>query len=159
MMITHLMMSLGSECLVIFNIDETCVSIDSSTSRGNMGKVLEFDYMYLDKCCATVEIQGGTAKVTKTYTDVVMLLPFGEVLETSDADRIQRFFEYRCFPKSRANCRELVDELGFGNIGFDAKTIALSQHGYMCDDCFWLRFPEERGKLTYEGLKKMLGVS
>ena len=52
----------------------------------------------------------------------------------------KELWKYRCFPKTRANMRELVSDLPSGYNRFE---IVRRTHGIMSDDCYWVRFDDE----------------
>lgn len=69
-------------------------------------------------------------------TDPV-LLPFG-VRTSATMDDLDRFFESRCFPRTRANCKQILES---GSIPYYCPSIIVRKtEGRVSDDEFWIRF-------------------
>lgn len=80
----------------------------------------------------TAENLGGN-KFQRPFGDREGELPFWQ---------LDDFIESRVFPETRANCKDLLKELGLEH--FDAWAIARKTHGIMTHDYMWLEFDEER---------------
>lgn len=97
---------------------------------------MKFDYLYMDDVCSTVTVEGDKITVVN-YTDDILLTAFGNNKNVT-LDDLDEFFEYRCFPRSRAK-QVLKNE----NIPYVPYLIIQRTHGTMFDDCFWIRFEGE----------------
>lgn len=60
-----------------------------------------------------------------------------------------RFFESRCFPRTRDNVQKLLQDLGLEY--YDPYLICLKTNGRMTNDHFWIRFKGDKRK--YEDFK------
>jgi hypothetical protein len=81
------------------------------------------------------------ANVTfKNYIDNPVFLPFG-VNTTATPDTLEEFFEERCFPRERANCKQILRELGVDC--YEPELICRKTHGLQFDDFIWLQFSDE----------------
>lgn len=104
-----------------------------------MEKLLySFDYLYLDTVLAHCDVYGGNVICTN-FTESIIDRPFG-ASEKVDRKELEELWKYRCFPKTRANMRELVLDLPSGYNRFE---IVRRTHGVMSDDCYWVRFDGE----------------
>lgn len=101
-----------------------------------MSKLLySFDYLYLDDLLATVSVYND--KVTfVNYTDNILDRPFGRKEKVNLKD-LEDLYAYRCFPYTRFNRKQLVEDLPGG---YDRFEIVKRTKGIMSDDCFWIRF-------------------
>lgn len=98
---------------------------------------IEFDVMNKDDKVAEVFISADrkTVKV-KQYTDNIWIKPFP--MEEPTLEDVADFLESRCFPRSRVNCQQLLEDLGletYSPIGIVQKT-----YGRQFDDFIWLKF-------------------
>ena len=108
--------------------------------------MLCFQYMERDQVTADVEVDYITMTVKyKPYTDDVYALPFGVNLQPGIVD-VSRFFESRCFPKERRNCKQLLEDLGLES--YIPLDIVRKTHGRQLEDYCWIRFEGE--VLDYE---------
>ena len=74
------------------------------------------------------------------YTDNVLQLPFG-VRTSATVDDLEEFFEDRCFPRERVNCKEILHNLGLDC--YEPELICRKTHGLQFDDFIWLQFSDE----------------
>lgn len=124
--------------------------------------LLKFDYLFAEDLCTTISlVRYGTGlddiKVLfKNYTDEIFIRAFG-VHEKVSVKDLDDFLEDRCFPRERANCKELLDGLGVGNFGYDPLSIIRVTHGIMFTDKFWIRFDGE--DITYEEARRSMMLS
>ena len=108
--------------------------------------MIRFRYMERDKATADVEIDNATGVVRyRPYTENIYALPFGVSKQPNMAD-VGRFFESRCFPKERRNCRQLLDDLGLDE--YIPLDIVCKTHGRQLEDYCWILFEGE--DLDYE---------
>lgn len=115
----------------------------------------EFDYMREDSVMTRVEVTDLKDIVIENYTDNIAWRFFG-VYEKPTIPMLYHFIEERCVPRTRVNINDLLKCMGLSE--YNPYDIVRITHGVMVDDCYWLRFPEERGKLTYRELLKSLGI-
>lgn len=94
---------------------------------------------YGNDLVSRIEVDGE--KVTfVNYTDDLVLLPFGN-RDSATLEDVKHYLESRCFPKTRGNCKQLLDDM---NLPFyDPLQIIKITHGAMVDDLFWIRFEGE----------------
>lgn len=105
-----------------------------------MGKELEyeFDYMLANQVCSNVKVfKDGTLQVTD-YTPHLVERPFGSWGNEATMEDLYHFYETRCFPKTRYNCKSVLKAGGLDK--HDAYQIVLKTQGRMTDDEFWLNF-------------------
>lgn len=84
----------------------------------------------------------------ENYSQNIYALPFGRKTEATFKD-FEYFLGERCFPKERANCKELLRSLGLSH--YNPYDIVKITHGVMYSDYIWLRFEGER--LCYNDIK------
>lgn len=98
-----------------------------------------FDYMLADiRCSHVVVYKDGTVEV-ENFVDNIILTAFGMKKNITEDD-VDELLEERCFPRSRANCQQLLESGGFEV--YDPMAIAIKTEGRMSDDEFWLKFYE-----------------
>ena len=86
-----------------------------------------------------ITVIGSNVSFTN-YTDNVLQLPFG-VRDTATIDDLENFFEDRCFPRERVNCKEILHNLGLDC--YEPELICRKTHGLQFDDFIWLQFSDE----------------
>ena len=86
-----------------------------------------------------IEVKGSTVNF-KNYTTDILSRPFG-VLESATIDDLEEFFEDRCFPRERVNCKSILNRLGLDC--YEPELICRKTHGIQCDDFIWLQFSDE----------------
>ena len=108
--------------------------------------MLRFKYMERNQVTADVEVDYAAKKVKYTpYTENVYALPFG-VRKNPTITDVTRFFESRCFPKERRNCKQLLEDLGLEE--YIPLDIVRKTHGRQLEDYCWIKFEGE--ELDYE---------
>lgn len=108
--------------------------------------MLRFQYMQRDKVTADVEVDYAAKTVKyKPHTMDVYVLPFGTRQNPTISD-VSRFFESRCFPKERRNCKQLLEDLGLEE--YIPLDIVRKTHGRQLEDYCWIKFEGE--DLDYE---------
>lgn len=115
--------------------------------------IMEFDYMMKDTVCSTVKLYRGGRVEVADFTDVIVKRPFGVWGDRATVKDIGDLFEFRCFPRTRANCKELLADIGLEE--YNPRSIIAVTHGVMADDLFWIRFANER-HLTWEDVSRIL---
>lgn len=99
---------------------------------------LEFTYMHKDKELAhIIEYSNGKVEMD-LYSDDFLDNPLRNGVNKHG---LERFFEDRCFPRSRANARELLDLLGLDH--YNPRYIVMETHGVQYDDFYWIKFDGE----------------
>lgn len=94
--------------------------------------------MWKDKKVATVRVTTEGRISCDRYTTDPMDNPLPFDLT---ADSLNHFFESRCFPRTRANAKEILKQLGlsyYTPLGIVRKT-----YGLQLDDFYWIRFKGE----------------
>lgn len=82
----------------------------------------------------------GQVVTFKNYSSRVIFLPFG-VREKVTYEDLVDFYEGRCFPRERTNCKQILKELGLDY--YDPELICRKTHGLQFDDFLWLQFSDE----------------
>ena len=119
--------------------------------------VVEFDYMKYDEVVTHVVANVKEGKFDfVNYTDDKIDKAFG-YRETITEKDFNDFLEYRCFPKERANCKDILKGLGLEKVGYNPLSIVRITHGVMVHDRYWIRFKGEEN-LVYEEVRKSLGL-
>jgi len=102
--------------------------------------------MERDKVTADVAVDFDAKTVAyKTYATDIFALPFGVIMQPTMAD-VYRFFESRCFPKERRNCKQILEDIGLEE--YVPLDIVRKTHGRQYEDYCWIRFEGE--DLDYE---------
>lgn len=115
-----------------------------------MGKKLIFDLMFRDEVCSHVEVDLDTREIAcQEYSDVPHHVVFGKRPHT--VENLNYFFERRCFPEARADCKEQLEEIGL--MHYNPLDIVKITHGVMCHDYMWIRFDGEKLKYKDVGQK------
>ena len=85
----------------------------------------------------------------ENYIKNPLWLPFG-IKKTVTLNDLEEFYEERCFPRERVNCKELLRDLGLDC--YEPELICRKTHGVQFDDFLWLQFSDEK-KVTYQEIK------
>lgn len=97
-----------------------------------------FHYMYQDELCSTVKVYDDDTVEVQDFTDILIKKPFGCWGNEAELKDVEEFFESRCFPRTRFNCKQILKS---GGIQFyNPEEICRKTKGVMTDDCFWLDF-------------------
>lgn len=112
--------------------------------------VYEFDYLYMNEVKAHVKLLTNGRVEVENYVDNPLFLPFGVNQHPTLVD-LDRFYESRCFPETRFNCKEVLESGGMTE--YIPYNIVRETRGFMVDSCFWIRFDNEPD-LTFEDLRK-----
>ena len=103
--------------------------------------MLKFKYMWKNDCTAEVTADISTRKVTVVnHSDDWLMRPFG-LNESPTLDDLIKFFESRCFPQARHNCKQLLADLGLQT--YDPLDICMVTRGRQWDDYNWILFDGE----------------
>lgn len=101
-----------------------------------------------EKLISEVFVDGNNVSF-KNYSDFYLFLPFG-VKESATYEDLMEFYEDRCFPRERANCKEILHNLGVDF--YDPELICRKTHGLQFDDFIWLQFSDEP-QVRWEDIK------
>ena len=71
------------------------------------------------------------------YTDNVLIKPFG-VNDNPTIEDLEFFLESRCFPGTRANCKEILEQMGLDH--YDIIEIIKHDGGNCNEDDFFITF-------------------
>lgn len=107
-------------------------------------KMMYFDYMHRDTLCARVGTNFIKVEVTN-FTDNIFKTPFGNNVNPTVAD-LEEFLEDRCFPKSRADRKKLLERIGLDF--YDVTLVTHYNHGAQLTDDFWIKYEGE--DITYD---------
>lgn len=98
----------------------------------------------------TCEVFVNECSVTfNNYINDPLYLPFG-VRTSATYEDLLEFYEDRCFPKERANCKTVLKTLGLDV--YDVEQICRKTHGLQFDDFIWLQFSDE-SQVEYKDIK------
>lgn len=77
----------------------------------------------------------------ENYGNVLpVFLPFG-IKTSATIEDLEEFYEFRCFPRERANCKQILKGLGVDC--YEPELICRKTHGLQFDDFVWLQFSDE----------------
>lgn len=76
----------------------------------------------------------------ENFSDKWPILPFGKKSKACIQD-FYDFVEDRIMPKSRFNCKEVLDEIGMDT--YDSIELLKYNHGMSVEDPIWIRFDGE----------------
>ena len=103
--------------------------------------MLKFKYMWKNNCTAEVTADISTRKViVVNHSNDWLMRPFG-TNESPTLEDLNTFLESRCFPKSRHNCKQLLEDLGLQ--AYDPLDICMTTRGRQWDDYNWILFDGE----------------
>lgn len=101
-----------------------------------------------DKLVSEIFVNGNSVSFTN-YSDDILSLPFG-VRDNVTYSALLEFYEDRCFPRERANCKDVLKRLGLDY--YDPELICRKTHGLQFDDFTWLQFSDEP-QVCYQDIK------
>ena len=92
--------------------------------------------------CTIIDADYKTHSVKiENFTDDLIFRAFG-VREKVTWEEYNNFLESRCFPRTRANVKWLLDALGLGDIGYEPIEIIKKTGGIMAEDTMYLTVEE-----------------
>lgn len=91
----------------------------------------------------------GESVTFKNYGDDPLWLPFGVKTSATYKDLLA-FYEERCFPRERANCKTVLKSIGLDY--YDPELICRKTHGLQFDDFLWIQFSDEP-QVEYKDIK------
>lgn len=113
------------------------------------GYTMRISYMYKQKPCTLIDVDFLNQRILITnLTDDLFLRAFG-VLETPTWDDFEYFLEDRCFPRNRANAKDLLKNLGLTD--YDPLQIVEKTSGRTYEDEMWMKFTYYPKKGAHHG--------
>lgn len=104
--------------------------------RKNPDVTMRMNFMYKDVLCTRIDVDFMHKKIyIENKTDDILHRAFG-VVQDPDWERFQEFLESRCFPRSRANLKEILEDLGLDS--YDPLQIIEKTEGRMAEDKQWI---------------------
>lgn len=104
--------------------------------RENPYITMRMNYMYKEELCTTIDVDFMHKKVyVENQTDNILHRAFG-VVKDPDWERFEEFLESRCFPRSRANLKEILRDIGVDS--YDPLQIIEKTGGRMAEDKQWI---------------------
>lgn len=100
----------------------------------------KIEYFHKDELCSEITINDENVSVTN-FTEDVVLTAFG-VNNNPSFEDLKDFLENRCFPRGRANCKEILKYLGVDY--YDPFQICYVTHGVIQGDYFWMRWEDQQ---------------
>lgn len=107
-----------------------------------------FKVYFKEDLMAEVWVKGSSITF-KNYGTNPVWLPFG-VHEKATPKLLDEFFEDRCFPRERVNCKQLLRTLGIDC--YEPESICRKTHGVQFDDFLWIQFSDEP-QVTFESIR------
>lgn len=101
---------------------------------------MNIHYYNRDKLCTIIHWEKFQVSI-QNFTDDIFERAFGRKEYVTWQD-LEYFLASRCFPKSRANAKELLKELGLDY--YDPFEIVKITKGRMAEDDQWLEFVEDK---------------
>ena len=86
----------------------------------------------------------------KNHIDNPIMIPFG-VRTSATFDDLEEFFEDRCFPRERVNCKDILRRLGLDC--YEPELICRKTHGMQFDDFLWIKFDNDDSGLCWDDIK------
>ncbi|GHU92704.1 hypothetical protein FACS1894208_00370 [Clostridia bacterium] len=91
---------------------------------------------------ATIQVDFAANRVSVTnLSDKLFFIPFGVNTSPTMQD-LYNYLEWRCFPRARANCKQLLSDMNLS--AYDPLAICRVTHGRQHEDYVWLRFDGEQ---------------
>lgn len=117
--------------------------------------MLKFDFLMANILGSTITLHDDFSIEVINHTNFDLATAFGNNNKVVTYDMVQDLLNWRCFPKDRENCKELLSDIGLKT--YDNIAILKETHGVMTDDWYWIRFDGE--DLTFEDVRKKFGLS
>lgn len=116
---------------------------------------MRMNYMHREKLCTVIDVNFKERKIyIINKTDNILHRAFGVVTEPTWED-FEYFLEERCFPRSRAHCKDILRDLGLDC--YDPLQIIEKTQGRMAEDHQWIEI-EYREQWMKEA-QKIRGVN
>lgn len=98
---------------------------------------IRMDFMNDDECCTCLLIDCKRQRILiKNTTDILLHRAFG-IKQKPNWQDFEEFLEERCFPKTRAHLRLVLEDIGVDS--YDPLTIVEKTGGRMAEDNQWLK--------------------
>ena len=110
---------------------------------------LQFKTYWKDLITCFVKVEGNTV-FFENYVKEWWKLPFG-VSESATIKDVEEFFEDRCFPKERVNCKDILRRLDLDC--YEPELICRKTHGMQFDDFLWIKFDNDDENLCWDDIK------
>lgn len=107
----------------------------------------DFSIMFEDEVICDIKFRPFGVK---QYSDNNLIRPFLKEDGLVTLEDVEEWIEYRCFPRNRANKKELLEYLGLDLVGYVPLEILRKTHGVMSGDYLWAKFEGE--DLAYKDL-------
>ena len=108
------------------------------TAKPKEGTTLRISYMYRNQLCTVIDVDFLKEKlVIENHTNDFLRRAFG-VLENPTWKDFEYFLKERCFPKTRGNCKEILNEMQLDH--YDPLRIVEKTQGRMAEDDMWMKF-------------------
>ena len=102
------------------------------------GCTMRLTYMFRRQPCTVIDVNFLDRKVViQNKTDDILHRAFGVIKDPTWND-FENFLRDRCFPQTRGNCKELLQEMDLTD--YDPLQIVEKTKGRLADDEMWLRF-------------------
>lgn len=102
------------------------------------GYTMRLTYMFRRQPCTVIDVNFLDQKVMiQNKTDDILHRAFG-IIEKPTWHDFEVFLQERCFPRTRGNCKELVQALNL--MDYDPLQIVEKTKGRLADDEMWLNF-------------------
>ena len=119
-----------------FRISRQTVERYLNTSIGD-GCTMRLTYMFRRQPCTVIDVNFLDRKVViQNKTDDILHRAFGVIKDPTWND-FENFLRDRCFPQTRGNCKELLQEMDLTD--YDPLKIVEKTRGRLADDEMWLR--------------------
>jgi len=119
-----------------FGLSRQTVERYLNTAAGD-GCTMRITYMFRRQPCTVIDVDFLDQKVViQNKTDDILHRAFG-VLEHPTWNDFENFLRDRCFPQTRGNCKELLQEMELTD--YDPLKIVEKTKGRLAGDEMWLR--------------------
>lgn len=106
-------------------------------NRPQQGCTMRMTYMFRRQPCTVIDLDFLNRNVyIENKTDDLLHRAFGANIEPKWQD-FEDFLSERCFPKTRGNCRRILEELGLTD--YDPLQIVERTKGRIADDNMWIK--------------------
>lgn len=115
------------------------------------GYTLRMTYMYKNHPCTLIDVDVLRERIRiENRTTDVLHRAFG-VIEHPSWEEFEVFLGERCFPATRGNAKDLLEQLGLSS--YDPMQIVEKTKGKMADDQMWIqvKYYPEQGVWTCDG--------
>ena len=93
----------------------------------------------------------GFAKADTKKKEVLTFYKFEQTVNKyATYEDLMEFYEERCFPRERANCKTVLKSIGLDY--YDPELICRKTHGQQFDDFMWIQFSDEP-QVEYKDIK------